>query len=218
MDYKIYAVRIGEKYGLDHEARLKKQLDINWIRDEEDGVALQWNKLRAFQGEDCPVVLIDIDLEFINDYKKLFELPVERGEFLTTKNWYGQDNPTAIHYKIAGGFYKFWPEDTKYILDAFRKDKQYWQNHYIDQGITCGPVNGEMNFVEDCVRGRVGTTALKMKFVPDAWHTKWKYKPEEGYIYRLTKRYDNDWLWMGEFHSDIKLVHYQMESSRNNKD
>ena len=211
MDYKIYAVRVGDKYG-EHYERALPFVD-HWIRHEQAGVRLQWNKLRCFEGEKCPVIVIDIDLTFMNDYKKLFELPVERGEFLTTRNWWGQDNPVATHYKIAGGFYKFWPEDTEYILDIFHEDPLRWQNHYIQNGTTVGPVNGEMNFVEDCVRGRIGNNPLKMKFVPDTWHTKWKNEPTKEYMYRMSKQYDNDYLWLGDFHPDIKLVHYAMEDA-----
>ena len=211
MDYKIYAVRVGDKYGEHYEKALP--FVDEWIRDEEPGVQLQWNKLRAFKGEKCPVVLIDIDLTFMNDYQDLFSLPVERGEFLTTRNWWGQDNPVRMHYKIAGGFYKFWPEDTEYILDQFNECPAYWQSYYIENGTTVGPVNGEMNFVEDCVRGRIGNKPLKMRFVPDAWHTKWKNEPTKEYMYRMSTQYDNDYLWLGDFHPDIKLVHYAMEDA-----
>ena len=211
MDYKIYAVRVGDKYG-EHYERALPFVD-HWIRHEEAGVRLQWNNLRCFEGEKCPVILIDIDLTFMNDYQDLFSLPVERGEFLTTRNWWGQDNPVTMKYKIAGGFYKFWPEDTEYILDIFHEDPLRWQNYYIENGTTVGPVNGEMNFVEDCVRGRIGNNPLKMKFVPDAWHTKWKNEPTKEYMYRMSKLYDNDYLWLGDFHPDIKLVHYAMEDA-----
>ena len=211
MDYKIYAVRVGDKYG-EHYERALPFVD-HWIRHEEAGVRLQWNKLRCFEGEKCPVIVIDIDLTFMNDYQDLFSLPVERGEFLTTRNWWGQDNPVTMKYKIAGGFYKFWQEDTEYILDIFHEDPLRWQNYYIENGTTVGPVNGEMNFVEDCVRGRIGNNPLKMKFVPDAWHTKWKNEPTKEYMYRMSKLYDNDYLWLGDFHPDIKLVHYAMEDA-----
>ena len=211
MDYKIYAVRVGDKYGEHYEKALP--FVDHWIRHEEAGVRLQWNKLRCFEGEKCPVIVIDIDLTFMNDYQELFSLPVERGEFLTTRNWWGQDNPVTMKYKIAGGFYKFWPEDTEYILDIFHEDPLRWQNYYIENGTTVGPVNGEMNFVEDCVRGRIGNNPLKMKFVPDAWHTKWKNEPTKEYMYRMSKLYDNDYLWLGDFHPDIKLVHYAMEDA-----
>ena len=211
MDYKIYAVRVGDKYGEHYEKALP--FVDHWIRHEEAGVRLQWNKLRCFEGEKCPVIVIDIDLTFMNDYQDLFSLPVERGEFLTTRNWWGQDNPVTMKYKIAGGFYKFWPEDTEYILDIFHEDPLRWQNYYIQNGTTVGPVNGEMNFVEDCVRGRIGNNPLKMKFVPDAWHTKWKNEPSKEYMYRMSKLYDNDYLWLGDFHPDIKLVHYAMEDA-----
>jgi hypothetical protein len=214
MDYKIYAVRIGEKYGIHYEHDLEQKLGhITWIREEEPGVLLQWNKLRAFnENTEQAIVLIDIDLEFIGSYTDLFELPIERGEFLTTRSWWGQDNPTAVPYKISGGFYKFYPKDTRHIYETFRQDKEFWQTHYIKEGITKGPVNGEMNFVEDCIRGRVGNhKPLHMKFVPDSWHTTFRNDKDHEYLSRLTKAYKHDYLWLGDFHPDIKMVHYHQQ-------
>ena len=219
MDYQIYAVRIGDKYGVHYEHTLEQKLGpIKWIREEEPGVHLQWNKLSVFSvSEDCPVVLIDIDLEFVGSYTDLFLQPVQRGEFLVTRNWWGQDNPGGRIYKIAGGFYKFWPEDTRFIYETFRQDKERWQAHYIEQGITCGPVNGEMNFVEDCVRGRIGGNPLSMKFVPDTWHTQWKNDASYEYQLRMNKAYGNEYLWMGSWNPDIRLVHYQRERALENQ-
>lgn len=212
MDYKVYAVRVGDKYG-EHYEKALPFVDV-WIREEQPGVKLQWNKLQAFRGEKCPVVVIDIDIVFMHDYKKLFELPVERGEFLVTRNWWGQDNPCVMNYKISGGFYKFWPEDTEYIIDTFNERPDFWQNYYIENGTTVGPVNGEMNFVEDCVRGRVGDTPMNMKFVPDSWHTKWVYEPDKDYICKMNNLYDNNWLYLDQFHNDIKMVHYQRQPAQ----
>ena len=215
MDTEIFAVRIGDKYGMEYEKYQESKLGkINWIRYEDRGINLWWNRMKVFGiKRDYPVIIIDIDMLWINDYLKIIDYPVERGEFLTTRNWWGMDQPSKKEYTFSGGFYKFWPEDTEYILDIFHEDPLRWQNYYIENGTTVGPVNGEMNFVEDCVRGRIGNNPLKMKFVPDAWHTKWKNEPTKEYMYRMSKLYDNDYLWLGDFHPDIKLVHYAMEDA-----
>ena len=85
---KIFAVRIGNKFGQDVEDYINSKLpNVTWIRDEIDGVRLQWNKMRVMNMDlDEPVVVIDIDLEFINDYMDAINYPIERGEFLSAKS------------------------------------------------------------------------------------------------------------------------------------
>ena len=70
MGTKVFACRIGNKFGQDVEDYIESKLpNVTWIRDELDGVRLQWNKMRVMNMDiDEPVVVIDIDLEFINDY------------------------------------------------------------------------------------------------------------------------------------------------------
>ena len=58
---------------------------------------------------------------------------------------------TKNNYKINGGFFKYYPKECKYIYDKFMKDVEYWQQYYIKNGTTSGPVNGEQYFVEDNV-------------------------------------------------------------------
>ena len=74
---------------------------------------------------------------------------------------------TALHvHTKPGGFYKFYPEDTRYVYETFRQDSNIGSFHYIDQGITVGPVNGEMNFVEDMVRGHRDNSITKDEVCP----------------------------------------------------
>ena len=208
---KIYAVRIGDKYDVKYEKYQEKKLGpINWIREEESGVELWWNRMRVFECDiNEPIVIIDIDMLWLHDYMKIIEYPIERGEFLVTQNWWGCDQMTNIPYKISGGFYKFYPQDTKYISELFYSDPQKWQSHYITKGIVRGPVGGEMNFVEDCVRGRISTNKLKMKFIPHSWNCQ-APKPDKQHLIEMNSKYTHDWMYLGgEFHPDIKLVHYQ---------
>ena len=108
MDYKIY-VRIGDKYAFTMNTLLNK----SW--DQSHGYVKRisgyiFSGIRLYEPfpyqKTLPVVLIDIDLEFINDYTSLFLQPVQRGEFLVTRNWWWQDNHPRT-YKFLGGFYKF---------------------------------------------------------------------------------------------------------------
>ena len=73
---KIFAVRIGDKYGPEYETYLEKKLsdyEMVWIREPyHSDVQLQWNKMYAMNtGIDEPVCVIDIDMLLINDYKKI---------------------------------------------------------------------------------------------------------------------------------------------------
>ena len=76
---KIFAVRIGDKYGPEYETYLEKKLsdyEMVWIREPyHSDVQLQWNKMYAMNtGIDEPVCVIDIDMLLINDYKKILHV------------------------------------------------------------------------------------------------------------------------------------------------
>ena len=69
---KIFAVRIGEKYGPEYETYLERKLskyEIMWIREPYDSrVELQWNKMWAMQQNiDEPICVMDIDVLLVND-------------------------------------------------------------------------------------------------------------------------------------------------------
>ncbi len=62
MGTKVFALRIGEKFGQDVEDYINSKIpNVTWIRDELDGVRLQWNKMRVMNMDnDEPVVVIDL--------------------------------------------------------------------------------------------------------------------------------------------------------------
>ena len=65
---KIFAVRIGDKYGPEYETYLEKKLsdyEMVWIREPyHSDVQLQWNKIYAMNtGIDEPVCVIDSSLQ-----------------------------------------------------------------------------------------------------------------------------------------------------------
>lgn len=214
----VYCVRIGDKYGPEYEEYVEKKLmgyDIRWIRNPYDTrVVLQWNKMLPMSLDiDEPVCVIDIDLFFINDYKALFEYPIEKGEFLAIPGWWrGEED-----YKINGGFFKYYPKDCRYIFDKFMSDPNYWQRYYIENGTTVGPVNGEQYFVEDSVKEQ-----LKLKLIPEAWVTRWATEKAieysdwdtfDAWSTRMNLEYmrltGNKYCYIeGEFNPDIKLVHF----------
>ena len=81
-----------------------------------------------------------------------------------------------------------------------------WKLHYIKNGTTVGPVNGEQYFVEDSVNEK-----LKLKLIPAAWVTRWK-NGDAKWVKQLTDKYKkasgNDYIKEDNWHPDIKLIHY----------
>ena len=93
------------------------------------------------------------------------------------------------------------------------KDPKGWQQHYIKNGTTIGPVNGEQYFVEDSVNEQ-----LTLKLLPDAWFTRWMHNGSADWkmnINRLyMKRTGNEYLNIDEFHPDIKFAHYTFATNK----
>ena len=210
----IFCVRIGDKYGVEHEDYIESKLvgyPIQWIREPfSEGIHYQWNKLlpMSYKSEK-PVCVIDIDILLENDYFKLFEFPIKRGEFLSIPSWWGD----APGYKINGGFFKYYPIDCNYIYDKFMADPEKWKMHYIKNGTTIGPVNGEQYFVEDSIKEK-----LKLKLIPPAWVTRWRINDDADWQYKLTNKYKkitgNNYIKMGDWHPDIKLIHYTHSTNK----
>ena len=210
MGQRVYAVRIGDKYGPHYEDYINSKIpDVNWIRKPFDSrVKLQWNKLWPMSLDiDEPVVVIDIDMLFIHDYMDAINYPIERGEFLSIPCWWG-DTPKK-DYKMNGGFQKYYPNDAKYIFDEFMSRPEYWTEYYIENKTTIGPVNGEQYFVEDMVRKK-----LNLKLLPESWVCKWHHKISKAEDVKLNYRYQEEWLYLDEeFHSQIRLVHFLNQES-----
>ena len=214
---KLVTVRIGEKYGPEYEKYLENKLpdyEFIWVRKPiQDNVMLQWNKMYGMNLDiDEPICVMDIDILLVNNYKKIFEYPIKRGEFLAKPGWWRDTN--SEKYKINGGFFKYYPTDVKYIYDKFMEQPGYWQNYYIKNKTTKGPINGEQYFVEDSVRER-----LKLKLLPNAWFTRWTIdglptvRNIKEWQINLTSKYKkvsgNDYIYLGnQFHPDIKMVHF----------
>ena len=218
---KIVVVRIGDRYGPEYETYLESKLpeyEFIWIRESiKKDIKLQWNKMYGMSLDiDEPICVMDIDVILTNDYKQIFEYPIEPGQFIAMPGWWRDSNP---EYKINGGFFKYYPKDCKYIYNEFMSNVNKWQNYYIDNGTTKGPVNGEQYFVEDHVKQK-----LDLVILPNSWFTrflsndgvtkksyaKWQYEITEKYI-NLT---GNDYLYMGDFHPDIKFVHFTHMSNK----
>lgn len=211
---KIYCVRIGDRYGPEYEDYINKKLsdyEVVWIREPINSeVKLQWNKMYPMSlNLQEPVCVIDIDILLVNNYKELFEYPISAGEFIAIPAWWKDSSG----YEINGGFFKYYPKECNYIYKEFINNINYWQNYYILNRTTVGPVNGEQYFVEDMISKK-----LKLKIVPISWVARWStgYNLTETEYQRwqfdINDKYcqltDNDYLFLDEFHPDIKLVHF----------
>lgn len=203
---KVFAVRVREKYGQDVEDYINSKIsNVTWIRDELPGIDLQWNKLRVMNMNiDEPVLVIDIDMYFMNDYIEAIDYPIKRGEFLTAKSWW--KDTWNEKYSLCGGFQKYYPKDCKYIYDEFMKRASYWQRYYITRKITVGPVNGEQYFVEDQVNKK-----LKLKYLPEKWVTNMCSKKDTRELAKINDKYPGEYVYLDGFHEDIKIVHFKNE-------
>jgi len=214
---KIIAVRIGERYGPEYETYLESKLpeyEFHWVREPmADNIKLQWNKMYGMTLEqDEPICVMDIDILLINDYKKIFEYPIEPGQFLAAPGWWRDlTGEEAKRFSINGGFYKYYPRDCRYIYDKFMNNPEHWQKKYIEEGFTSGPVNGEQHFIEDSVNEQ-----LELVKLPNAWFCRMDARADRFARHTLptlnrlyTERTGNAYMFLGdEFHSDIKYVHF----------
>ena len=209
MDTKVFAIRIGDKYGKDVEDYINSKIpNVTWIREEKDGFKLQWNRLHLMNSDiKGPILTIDIDMLFINDYMEAINYPINRGEFLTAKSWWGNDSD-GIKSSLNGGFQKYYPEDCRYIYEEFVSRKEFWEEYYIKTGITTGPVNGEQFFMERMVNQR-----LKLKYIPDNWFMRMEEDLSRTQLIKLNAKYNGDWAYLGEeFNPDIKIVHFMTDN------
>ena len=78
MAVKVYAVRVGNRYGPKYEDYLRSKIpNIQFLNEEKENFKLQWNKLHFFNlNLDEPICVIDIDIKLINEYQKLFDYPI----------------------------------------------------------------------------------------------------------------------------------------------
>jgi hypothetical protein len=206
---KIYCVRIGDKYGQQYEDYMNEKLadyEVIWIKEPiKPNVPLQWNKMVAMNDDsDEPVVVLDIDKIFINDYKEALDYSIKPGEFLAAPYWWGNGK-----IPMSGGFYKFYPKDCKYIYNNYINNIDYYTNYYIKNGYTTGPVNGEFLYVHYMLQRE-----LKLITLPDAWVTRWtseEFDLSGEHRSDLKHRYRSatgNYLYKDEFNPMIKIVHF----------
>lgn len=212
---KIVAVRIGDRYGPEYEEYLESKLpeyEFVWVREPINPIVqLQWNKMYGMTLDiDEPICVMDIDVLLINDYKKIFEYPIERGQFLAAPGWWRWGfEDLETRFTINGGFYKYYPKDCKYIYDKFMNDPMHWQTIYIKEGFTSGPINGEQHFINDSVN-----EGLELVKLPNDWFCRMEAREEhKSYVAKMNTRFKeatgHGYAYLGgEFWPTIKFVHF----------
>lgn len=206
MEPIVFAVRVGDKYGPHYEDYINSKVpNVHWIKEEVVGPK-QWNKLYPMSLDiDEPVVVIDIDMMLINDYMDAINHPIERGEFLAARSWWGDTKTPG--YNLQGGFQKYYPKDCKYIYEEFVSKVDHWTKYYYRNRVTTKGM-GEQYFVEDMARQK-----LTIRYLPDAWITRWENDITPRIHRALNLHYSQDWLHLGgEFHQEVKLVHFLDQS------
>lgn len=142
-DFKLYAYTpySKEEFG-DH---------ITVIPIMNDRGVRQWYKLDLFwlapKNQIC--FISDLDWTFYGDVTDILNQPVEKNELIAPYRWWTEGR---YGYDINGGLYKFIGGDHTHIADTFYKMPEYYMQKYIDLGYAKPPVNGEQNFVEDCLK------------------------------------------------------------------
>ena len=202
MEVKVFAVRVGDKYGEEYEHHLRSKIpQIHFLNEETEGFLRQWNKIHFINLDyDEPIVVGDIDIDLVNNYEEIISYPIKRGEFLSMRAWW--ENGEC---DLNGGFYKFYPRDTHYIYDEFKENKSYWEKAFLKVGIKNGPINGEENFVAHMVKKR-----LKLKHIPDPWVCRMVKEPTKKWLAQINRKYPGDYAMLDMVNPNIKLLHYTM--------
>ena len=172
---------------------------------------LQWYKLDYFKkniidGED--IILMDIDQVIIRNCDFLFE-PIENKEFRGTHRfwWRWREDNENKEFALSGSIYKFKNGEHQYIVDEFEKDIDYWQEYFIKNGTTSGPVNGEQHFVQKMLEDNKTNVSM----FPEKYIVKWH--KDDFYIqtcieHDYKKWSGNKYLLDEDWHEDVKVIHY----------
>lgn len=224
----ILTLKVGTKYSAEYVNRLYNAIkrntsiafnfycnteDASGLIDEirvvelsdPESFKLQWHKLKFHQsgfanianGETC--LILDIDWMIIDNIDEL--LSIDIGErFGCFHRWWSN---LTHKCRINGGLQMFRMGTTNYLYEEFMKKPEYWQEYYIRNGLASGPVNGEQNFIDEHV-------THERLWLPEKWFA--KYNDEE--YTKIQRNWhnkvnsDEPYFLGGEFHEDIKMVHF----------
>ena len=184
---------------------------INIIKLENNDKKLQWYKLDFFKKgivEEEDIILMDIDQVIIRNCDFLFD-SIEDNEFRGTHRfwWRWREDKDNKKFALSGSIYKFKNGQHQYIVDEFEKSIDFWQEYFIKNGITSGPVNGEQHFVQSQLE--IHDTNVSM--FPEKFIVKWH---KDDYYIQTCIEHDykkwtgNKYLLDEDWHEDVRVIHY----------
>ncbi len=169
---------------------------------------LQWYKLDFFKKgftnhED--IIIMDIDVDIVGNVDFIFD---NYTGFVGSHRWWWRwrEDKQKDKFALSGTMYKFKNGEYQYIVDTFEKDIHYWEEYFIKNGITTGPVNGEMHFVQQML---IDNKAVKSYF-PEVKIVKWsddfvtQLKLERNFNIYVKE----DYIYNNDWHPGISIVHY----------
>tara|TARA_A100001011_G_scaffold29004_1_gene28196 strand:+ start:3150 stop:3860 length:711 start_codon:yes stop_codon:yes gene_type:complete len=230
----ICTVLNGEKYGTEYVNKLYLDLkkhttkpfkfycytdyDIEFLNEDINIIPiinlnkkLQWYKLDYFKKDIVDtddIVLMDIDMHIIGNVDFLFD-KVKDNEFRGTHRfwWRWREDKDNKLFALSGSVYKFKNGQHQYIVNEFEKDIKKWEEYFINNGVTIGPVNGEQHFVQyQLEKNKTNVSMFPEKHIVK-WHNDDFYIQTS--IEHAYKKYSgNNYILDDNWHKDVRIIHY----------
>jgi|TARA_B110000858_G_C17796889_1_gene472942 hypothetical protein len=185
--------------------------NVNIIPITKNDKKLQWYKLDYFKKniiDGKNIILMDIDQVIVGNCDFLFD-KINTNEFRGTHRfwWRWREDNQNKKFALSGSIYKFKNGEHEYIVNEFEKDIEYWQQYFIQKGITSGPVNGEQHFVQQMLEDN----KTNISMFPEKHIIKWH--KDDFYIqtcieHDYKKWTNNKYVLDKDWHEDVRVVHY----------
>ena len=225
----VLTLKVGNKYSSEYVNNLYNSLlantteEFNFFCYTEDGsnlnpnikvvnledpnqFKLQWHKIKFHKsgfadikkGERC--LILDIDWIITNNLDPIMKHKLEDNQFGCFERWWSNRRDLCL---INGGFQMYNMGDTNHLWEKFSSNPEHWQEYYINNGLADGPVNGEQNFIDE-------NAGDNRYWFPMSWFA--KYSSED--VVKIQRNWNRDvdplepYYLGGEFHEDIKMVHF----------
>mgnify|MGYP001281978024 CR=1 FL=1 len=190
-----------------HKSKFNKDIIIRPITTTDK--KLQWFKLDFFKKdfvEEEDIIVMDIDLDIVGNIDFLFD---DYEGFVGSHRWWWRwrEDKDKLPFALSGTVYKFKNGKHQYVVDTFEQDIPFWEEYFIKNGVTKGPVNGEQHFVQKTLYD----FKSDFSYFPEKYIVKWhkddyimQMKLEKDWKKFTSNTYINDKKW----HPDIRIVHY----------
>lgn len=190
-----------------HKENFHEDIIIKPIENKDK--KLQWYKLDFFKKdfvEESDIIVMDIDIDIVGNVDFLFD---DYEGFVGTNRWWWRwrEDKYNIPIALSGTVYKFKNGEHQYVVDEFEKDIPYWEEYFIKNEITVGPVNGEQHFVQHML--------LENKASYTHFPTRYIIKWNENDIAAQSKLEADYWKHTGNryieadgWNPDVRIIHY----------